>query len=858
MRRWSTSGTCNKSVVGSPTTQELTTGRLHPRRIASRVASVSQALPSRSGLSVSPGSKRPPSPGYDPVQPRKKARTMTTSRKKEARRFTVASPKEMDVDCSDVSAVDRSNQIVSGAVSADERGALNWRFVYGHEKSSRGQEHMDSIPSNTLTPRVWTNSLGGLLTVFPELAKSAIDFSWFQSETPILLLDTNYARGDWTNSTTLNVDLLWDFSCYDSELEPIQSDAEDSARLRSSDPVVHSAENTLDYLSSEIGLSPTYVTVSAPTFSTPLLASNGIPLDEPVHMAVQNDPASTARSAQPCPSDLPCPPENVPPSYPYLALNGSLTPDTTSPPAFQPRIPLNKPPDVETLLNSHHHSIPLLLWVSHDSGLVPCNLPPEYAYSCMGLFFISDLRHAVIRHDVSPTTGLVQGRVCWSLTLHDTTKDIPHPWWSDPTDTPSQTDKATLYRPRDLTLQFFSFIPLDFLAEFHPSESFPRGWFCKSCGMINIQVFFRHQICQSTRCRSTRDKRIPPGKVDPLSSLRDPHQSSTLIRPTNDIPSVVVPDSVAWDDGMQSWIYSVKNGVTLCHVFTGNQEHLQEDATALLEKIQCEVLLRKEDFSSPYFTHSTRLSHPNDRLEALVPAGTPDCVRIAYYTLCDFVHRYGEMEVDKPRFCEVRMQAWANTGSKKGNVLRASKSPVVVHCLGAEVVLNITPKGGYGDTAESTGLDKGKGRARDEDRVGSPPTESLAGPSHHPQQDNGNQTPLIPGPEANKTPIVAENADEAAAAMDTMRQCCSHDTGGIAILGSRTCPEMEVANCEVAARRARKHKGAKDKNKASVPEISMTLVHGDCVVLCGDDFEYQIVRTGTTICQFARFCSFIL
>jgi len=49
---------------------------------------------------------------------------------------------------------------------------------------------------------------------------------------------------------------------------------------------------------------------------------------------------------------------------------------------------------------------------------------------------------------------------------------------------------------------------------------------------------------------------------------------------------------------MQSWIYGVKDGVTLCHVFTGNQEHLQEDATALLERIQSEVLLRKEDPSS--------------------------------------------------------------------------------------------------------------------------------------------------------------------------------------------------------------------------------------------------------------------
>ena len=49
-------------------------------------------------------------------------------------------------------------------------------------------------------------------------------------------------------------------------------------------------------------------------------------------------------------------------------------------------------------------------------------------------------------------------------------------------------------------MQVFSYIPLDLLAEFQPSESFPRGWFCKSCGMINIQEFFRHQMCQSTKC----------------------------------------------------------------------------------------------------------------------------------------------------------------------------------------------------------------------------------------------------------------------------------------------------------------------------------------------------------------------
>lgn len=99
-------------------------------------------------------------------------------------------------------------------------------------------------------------------------------------------------------------------------------------------------------------------------------------------------------------------------------------------------------------------------------------------------------------------------------------------------------------------------------------------------------------------CKSAREKHVPQGKVDSLWRLRDPYKSSTLIRPTNNIPSVVASDSISWDDGMQSWIHGVRDGVTLCHVFTGNQERLQGEATALLERIQCEALLRREDPSS--------------------------------------------------------------------------------------------------------------------------------------------------------------------------------------------------------------------------------------------------------------------
>ena len=104
----------------------------------------------------------------------------------------------------------------------------------------------------------------------------------------------------------------------------------------------------------------------------------------PIHDTTQNDSVLAVGSAQPYPSSPLSPPENPPSPHPRPV---SLTHHN-----FQPRIPLNKPPEVETLLNSHLCFIPLLLWISHGSGLAPRMLPPEHAYSCMGFFFISDLR----------------------------------------------------------------------------------------------------------------------------------------------------------------------------------------------------------------------------------------------------------------------------------------------------------------------------------------------------------------------------------------------------------------------------------------------------------------------------------
>ena len=156
LQKQKTNRTCDRSVV-SNSAEELNVGRAgRARRRASGVGSLSQGPPSDSELSsVTLASKRPLSPEYCPLPPRKKAQIKTTSRKRTVHNPTVTPSTEANVECSEISALDPSAQALSAGQRSD---SPKWTFVNGDAKrSSRGQEHTQSMPSNTPIPRVWTN-----------------------------------------------------------------------------------------------------------------------------------------------------------------------------------------------------------------------------------------------------------------------------------------------------------------------------------------------------------------------------------------------------------------------------------------------------------------------------------------------------------------------------------------------------------------------------------------------------------------------------------------------------------------------------------------------------------------------------
>jgi len=301
----------------------------------------------------------------------------------------------------------------------------------------------------------------------------------------------------------------------------------------------------------------------------------------------------------------------------------------------------------------------------------------------------------------------------------------------------------------------------------------------------------------------------------------------------------------------------VKNGVSLRHIFTGNQENLQIEPTTLLERIQCDVLLKKEDPSSPYFMHTTTLiPDSHDTQGATVPAGTSAAIRSICHALTELVEGYGE--IAKPRFGELLIRAWVATGSKKGNVFHAKKSPVVILCLGAQVVLKFIPKAGYGDAPKPTTTDKatcGDDRSASplmERRAESPLDMTVA-------QDSGFKVDQRPSSNSQSE----KNVKEVAIVADHEHTDFDPDTSTIHPGLGLNAPSqpglddivLEHKNAaEPKERHARqKTKAIKEKSKPIKekktlhPEICLTLVHGDGVILIGDDFECQIIRTGTTI-----------
>ncbi|KAH9053244.1 hypothetical protein EDB87DRAFT_278365 [Lactarius vividus] len=345
------------------------------------------------------------------------------------------------------------------------------------------------------------------------------------------------------------------------------------------------------------------------------------------------DHSSQANLVCPSPSELAHPNATLPP----CRADVDSVPSENNVPFPRP------PPEVAALLAAQSFGDVVSPVLARNSLLVPWKLPSEIGYFWLGLFRISGVKvDTRLRRSTNPKA--LTGQRAWRFTLEwvpggeDQLKDdkqgdlewstrIMRPWWEpEPPQQPDQSESsqsAASPTPESCHETGVSrlLLPLPLLAPFTEnataSGNFPVGYYCTACGRINVQRFLRHRVCEGSGCDSKTDPRRETGWVITAFSTRDGKVNSATVAPDDKwtAPTTAEP-AAAFDNGARLFHYHLDSGpsvipsnllpsggtVDVRHVFNGNRELLQGDASALFETLQRDVRIERSIGTSVFVT----------------------------------------------------------------------------------------------------------------------------------------------------------------------------------------------------------------------------------------------------------------
>jgi hypothetical protein len=163
-------------------------------------------------------------------------------------------------------------------------------------------------------------------------------------------------------------------------------------------------------------------------------------------------------------------------------------------------------------------------------------------------------------------------------------------------------------------------LPLPLLAPFTENSTatgnFPVGYFCATCGRVNIQRFLRHRVCESAACSTRTELTGEIGWVIGAFSTRDRKVNSATISPDDKwaAPTTAEP-AVGFDNGARLFHYHLASGdssalmasastsanrsnvemnpLSVRHIFNGNRAPLQARASGLFETLQRDVRIER-------------------------------------------------------------------------------------------------------------------------------------------------------------------------------------------------------------------------------------------------------------------------
>ncbi|KAF8196826.1 hypothetical protein K438DRAFT_1825620 [Mycena galopus ATCC 62051] len=572
-------------------------------------------------------------------------------------------------------------------------------------------------------------------------------------------------------------------------------------------------------------------------------------------------------------------------------------------------VPRPIPKEMQVLVDAYIHHTPVLCITTNTCmrNSWGVTLPSEIQFAYLGFHTVVSVQEERVPQDEKePASSDLAGRVKWHFKLQwgsggevnldlspETLAKIDFPWWLPTTEgtivesVPSDDDDASTpeYKHRRLQSHNYSFrnipiagrcpsiLPPHLLGPQNDSAEIGfdqeetvdedsrryqdhRGWYCGECGKLNRVMMMRHRRCNSSFCASKISDQwdASGGYSVPLESMRTPHETTPVYLPKATLPpGVVEPTPLQWSDGMvvlrydlginriaeQPRQWDLKGEVSVQHIFTGNVPSLQLDATELLDSIQTGCLLRREAFDSPYFGH-TAVMEP----ETL----WPECLSRAREVIAQSIKTYvctknQKMDVD---IHQLLVKGWVDRMGWGGGLfnIAGSGNCAAIMCLGHGMKLKIYPKSQanpattingalvklkveekpLGDAPKPRKRRKVKAETCDDVKLGESDVvvlepssagtlpEEVAAPKRKRTTTKGTLPPAVQAREDHKSEVLDDAAGEPSSRGVSTR-------AEKVVRGPRTKPSPFIT----------------------------TLVHGDILFLSGDEFQYSIVRSGTSI-----------
>ena len=247
---------------------------------------------------------------------------------------------------------------------------------------------------------------------------------------------------------------------------------------------------------------------------------------------------------------------------------------------------------------------------------------------------------------------------------------IERPWWEP--EQPQQPDQPLGY--------YQLLLPIPLLAPFTENSTwsgiFPTGYYCTACGRINVQCFLRHRICEGKACNSTTDPQRETGWA--INALFTQNLNSAKVAPDDKWdPPWTTEHTTAFEDGARLYWYQLAAVGDSCaspaplsarHVFNGNRELLQRDASALFEMLQRDVLIERRIGVSVFATPQIEIGS----YSALGPSGHriwDQQATLIESALSRYCHDLGPLKVQA-----LRVQAWVSDGKVRTYSSRLKRS----------------------------------------------------------------------------------------------------------------------------------------------------------------------------------------